>query len=169
MADPMTESAPRCTWCSALLPASDLASCPTCGATLNSTSGDADIKGVTTLDPEAILRARAEVARPRSRLLSFITGEAPNETGGPASAESLAPPDDAVRREMLRLQIEAERADLEAESVALKTDVVLEQGINLADLGDVPAAEEPSPEGNGPVSAEPAAASPAAAPPPPPA
>ena len=36
---------------------------------------------------------------------------------------------------MLRLQIEAERADLEAETVALKTDVVVEMGIPLSQLG----------------------------------
>jgi hypothetical protein len=137
MADPMTGPAPHCQWCSAALPAADVPVCPSCGATLTSTSGtEADIKGVTTLDTEAILRARSEVARPRSRLFSFITGEAPPETAGPPSAESLARPDDAVRREMLRLQLEAERADLEAEAVAMKTEVVVEQGINLAEMDD---------------------------------
>ena len=149
MADPMTGPAPHCQWCSAELPAPDVPVCPSCGATLTSTSGtDADIKGVTTLDTEAILRARSEVARPRSRLLSFITGEAPPETAGPPSAESLARPDDAVRREMLRLQLEAERADLEAEAVAMKTEVVVEQGINLAEMDDRPDADaaEPAPD-----------------------
>jgi hypothetical protein len=134
MADPMTGPAPRCQWCSAELPAPDQAICPSCGATLTSATATEDIKGVTTLDPEAILRARAEVARPRSRLLSFITGEVPVETGGSAEAASLAPPDDAVRLEMLRLQLDAERADLQAEAVSMKTDVVLEQGIDLGAL-----------------------------------
>ncbi len=166
MADPMTGPAPRCQWCSAELPAPDLSICPSCGATLTSAGGTDDIKGVTTLDPEAILRARAEVARPRSRLLSFITGDVPVETGEPASAEAFAIPEDAVRREMLRLQLEAERADLEAESVALKTETVLEQGIDLASLGtdDVPGTTlTPGPAAS--AVAEPA---PAAEPPPPP-
>jgi hypothetical protein len=136
MADPMTGPAPRCQWCSAALPAPDLDVCPSCGATLTSPTATDDIKGVTTLDTEAILRARADVARPRSRILSFITGEVPVETPGEAEAASLAPPDDAVRLEMLRLQIEAERADLEAESVSLKTEAVLEQGIDLTALGE---------------------------------
>jgi hypothetical protein len=143
MADPMTGPAPRCQWCSAPLPAPDLAICPSCGATLNSAAPTDDIKGVTTLDTEAILRARAEVARPRSRILSFITGEVPVDTPGDAEAASLAPPDDAVRLEMLRLQLEAERADLEAETVSLKTETVLEQGIDLAALADD--ADEPAP------------------------
>jgi hypothetical protein len=164
MADPMTGPAPRCQWCSAELPAPDLPTCPTCGATLPGTAGsEPDIKGVTMLDPEAILRARAEVSRPRSRLLSFITGDAPPETGGPASPEALAAPEEAVRREILRLQIEAERADLEAEAVAMKTDTVFEQGIDLAALAD---AEVGSVDGS-PASVDPAGSQPAAPPPPP--
>jgi len=99
---------------------------------------DPDIKGVTTLDPEAIIRARAEVTRPRGGLFSFLTGELPPETGGPASPESLAPPSDDVRREMLRLEIEAERADLVAETIALKSDVLARHGIHVSQLaGDV--------------------------------
>lgn len=184
MADPMTGPAPRCQWCSAPLPAADLPTCPSCGAALTSTTGGEEIKGVTTLDPEAILRARSEVARPRSRLLSFITGEQPVEVGGPGEAESLAPPDDAVRLEMRRLEIEAERADLEAEAVAMKTDVVVEQGIDLAAMADatpaatappatapapvVPAAPvPPTPTSPEPEDAMDAAPAPAAPPPPP--
>ena len=112
--------------------------CPACGAALVSQTGgpDADIKGVTTLDTEAILRARSEVARPRNRLLSFITGEAPPETAGPASPESLARPPDDVRREMLRLEYEARRADLEAETVALKSDELARRGIHVSQLGE---------------------------------
>jgi hypothetical protein len=142
MADPTTGTTPRCQWCSAPLPAADLETCPSCGATLSSAPDTGEIRGVTTLDTEAILRSRSEASRPRRRLLSFITGEEPVELGGPEEAESLAPPDDAVRREMLRLQLEAERADLEAESIANKTDVVLDEGIDLATLGDEAADEE---------------------------
>jgi hypothetical protein len=146
MADVMSGSITRCPWCSAELPVPDVEHCPSCGAALTTATGaEPDIRGVTTLDPEAILRARSEVSRPRSRILSFITGEAPVEVDE-EDAASFAPPSDEVRREMLRLQIEAERADLEAESIALKSDVIAEQGINLADLaaedagsGDAPA------------------------------
>jgi hypothetical protein len=99
---------------------------------------------VTTLDPEAILRARSEVSRPRSRILSFISGEVAVETGSTADAGSIAPPSDEVRREMLRLQIEAERADLEAETVALKSDALAQQGIHLSQLGPAEAAEDPA-------------------------
>lgn len=131
----MTEPTARCPWCSAELPDPTAEACPSCGATLTSTSGpEPQLPGVTTLDAEAILRARSEVGRPRSRILSFITGEVVQETGGPTSPESLAPPSSEVRREMLRLQIEAERADLEAEQIALKADVLAEAGIPLSEL-----------------------------------
>jgi len=153
MVDNLTTPMPRCPWCSAELPIPGAELCTSCGAALVTAPGaDPDIKGVTTLDTEAILRARAEVARPRSRILSFITGEpGTSETGGPASADSLSAPSGEVRREMLRLQLEAERADLQAETVALKSDVLAQRGIHLADLGgaldghdaDAPSSEAP--------------------------
>jgi hypothetical protein len=100
-----------------------------------------EIKGVTTLDTEAILRARSELSKPRgNRILSFITGEIPVEAEAPADPASLARPDLAVRREMLRLQIEAETADLRAESIALKADELARLGIPLSALGNPPPA-----------------------------
>lgn len=139
MADSMNGPITRCPWCSASLPDPSVEQCPSCKATLVGAAGaDADIKGVTTLDTEAILRARSAISRPRSGILSFITGDiASDSDGGPAAAESLAPPDAAVRREMYRLQLEAERADLEAETVALKADVLAQRGIHLSQVGDV--------------------------------
>jgi len=140
MADPMTGPITKCPWCSAELSPPGAERCAACGAALTSQAGgvEPDIRGVTTLDPEAIIRARAEVSRPRGGFFSFLTGEPPPETGGPASPESLAPPSNDVRREMLRLQIEAERADLVAETIALKSDVLAKHGIHVSQLaGDV--------------------------------
>ena len=138
MADAMSGSITRCPWCSAELPVPDVEHCPSCGAALTTATGtEPDIRGVPPLAPAAILRPRSVGSRPRSRILSFITGETPVEVDE-EDAASFAPPSDAVRREMLRLQLEAERADLEAETIALKSDVIAEHGINLADL----AAEE---------------------------
>lgn len=136
MTGPMT----RCPWCSAELSIPGAESCLACGAALVSETGgpDPDIKGVTTLDTEAILRARSAAARPRSRLLSFITGDQPPEEGGPASPGSLSRPPDEVRREMLRLRLEAEQADLVAEAVALRSDEVDRLGIHLSQLGGEP-------------------------------
>jgi hypothetical protein len=143
MVDSMSSPATRCPWCSALLTDDASDTCPSCNATLAAAPGaEGDIKGVTTLDTDAIIRARSEVVRPKSnRLISFITGEVPVDVPDPASAESLAPPDNAVRREMLRLQLEAERADMQAETVALKSDELTRLGIHLSQLGDPGTAE----------------------------
>jgi hypothetical protein len=143
MADAMTGPITPCPWCSALLTDPGAEQCPTCGAILvPAPDAPGEIRGVTTLDPEAILRARSEMNRPRNnRLLSFITGETEVEADVEASATSLARPGDAVRRELLRLQFEAEAADLQAESVALKADELARRGVHLSELGEPPALE----------------------------
>ncbi|HYO42264.1 MAG TPA: hypothetical protein VES19_03630 [Candidatus Limnocylindrales bacterium] len=148
MAEPMNGPITHCPWCSAHLPDPGIDHCPSCGAALIAVAdAPSEIKGVTTLDTEAILRARAEVARPQrnNRLLSFITGEMPVDTSTPAGPEVFAPPPDEVRREMLRLQLEAERAELAAETVALKADELTRRGIHLSELGGVDPAHDPGP------------------------
>jgi hypothetical protein len=138
MSEPMSPSDTYCPWCSAVLPDPAAEKCPSCGAQLVRASGtDANLPGVTALDPEAILRARSEAGRSRGGLLGFLTGRDLPESDGPASAASLAPPDDKVRREMLRLQLEAEQADAVAESVALRSDVLAERGIHLDQLNEL--------------------------------
>jgi hypothetical protein len=113
-------SHPVCPWCSAELPSAALANCPACGATL---MGDPDkpLPGVTTIDPEAIVRAaRTATPQRRNRLVSWITGEEGGDEETPAPPGSLDPPPPEVRREMLRMELEAEVLDLhgEAESLA---------------------------------------------------
>ena len=135
MADLTSGPVTTCQWCSAELPAPDVERCPSCGATLTSATGtEPELPGLTALDPRAIAGARSGDARPRSRILSFLTGDMPPDAGGPLDPSSVAPPSDAVRREMLRLQIDAERADLEAEAIALKSDALAHRGITLAEL-----------------------------------
>lgn len=133
----MSTSEIRCPWCSAVLPDAAADKCPSCGAQLLSVSGsEPALPGVTALDPEAILRARSEAARGRGGILGFLTNrDLPPHSE--AEAESIAPPEDAVRREMLRLQLEAEQADAIAESVALKSDVLAERGIHLNELNAI--------------------------------
>ncbi len=145
MADLTSGPVTTCQWCSAELPAPDVERCPSCGATLTSATGtEPELPGLTALDPHAITGARSG-ARPRSRILSFLTGDMPPDSGGPLDPSSVAPPSDAVRREMLRLQIDAERADLEAEAIALKSDALSHRGITLAELNaaDAPAGDAP--------------------------
>jgi hypothetical protein len=78
---------------------------------------------VTAIDAEAIVRgARAATPERRSRLLTWITGEEPTDEETPAAPGSLEPPPPAVRREMLRMEIEAEVADLQAEAGSLAAE-----------------------------------------------
>ncbi|HEY7524401.1 MAG TPA: hypothetical protein VH720_12190 [Candidatus Limnocylindrales bacterium] len=117
----------RCTWCSAELTDPAAATCPSCGATLVG-EGEPQLPGVTSLDPEAIRAARLPAPRQRSRLLAWISGDYENDTekDEPAPPGSLAPPPPDVAAEMLRLEIAAEVADLEAEAGSIVAEAELE-------------------------------------------
>jgi hypothetical protein len=121
-------AAPRCTWCSAVLPSDHESTCPSCGATLIG-EGDAQVPGLTAIDTDAILRnARAVQAKPRSRLMSWISGEVDDPDASPAPPGSLSPPPAEVRREMLRLELQAQVANAQAEVEAMQADAVVEDG-----------------------------------------
>jgi hypothetical protein len=122
---------PRCMWCSAVLPSDSEVTCPSCGATLIG-EGDNPVPGVTAIDAEAIVRgARATRAKPRSRLMSWISGEYDEDTDKPAPPGSLSPPPPEVRREMLRLELEAQVANLQAEAGAMAAEAAVESGIPI--------------------------------------
>jgi hypothetical protein len=102
---------PHCPWCSAPLASNDLATCPSCGAQLNA-AADGDVPGVTTIDVAA-LAYKAGSPPKRSRILSWISGDdavTPDSSG--ASSAAVEPPSLAVRREILRLELEAEGISL---------------------------------------------------------
>jgi hypothetical protein len=116
---------PRCMWCSSILPSDSEASCPTCGATLIG-EGDNQVPGVTAIDAAAIIRGgREPKPQRRSRLMSWIAGEYP-EDEKPAPPGSLSPPPAEVRREMLRLELEAQVANLQAEAGAMAAEQAVE-------------------------------------------
>jgi hypothetical protein len=122
---------PRCMWCSAELPSDSEVTCPSCGATLIG-EGDNPVPGVTAIDAEAIVRgARATRPKSRSRLMSWISGEYDEETENPAPPGSLSPPPPEVRREMLRLELEAQVANLQAEAGAMAAEAAVESGIPI--------------------------------------
>jgi hypothetical protein len=154
MADQTAPAPTICPWCSATLPADPGATCPSCGATLR-TETEAQVPGVTAIDAEAIVRAaRAPTPQRRSRLLSWISGDYEDEGGEAASTpESLAPPPPEVRREILRLELEAEVANLQAEAESIMADAEVEahaegaEGEPGSETGsDLAAAEPPTDE-----------------------
>src|SRR5919197_2875180 len=117
-----TTDAAHCPWCSAPLPSSSEERCPSCGATLVG-ENESSLPGVTAIDAEAIVRnARSTSGPKRSRLLSWISGEDTETDEAPAPPGSLAPPPPDVRREILRLELEAEVANLQAEADSILAD-----------------------------------------------
>lgn len=146
-----------CPWCSARY-TGEPDTCPSCGAALAvDPATDPALPGLTSIDAAAIVRAKTPVARPRSRLLSWISGEYPDETPSPAEVGALAPPDPDVRREMLRLELEAEVANLQAEADALMADAAVEGGTPGAPAVDAAAPEAvdaAAPEAVDPVTPE---------------
>jgi hypothetical protein len=122
-ADVSTGEVPRCPWCSAPLATPPAELCVDCGAVLGGAAGsEPQLPGVTMLDAEAILRAKSAVSRPRSGLISFLVGNVPDTgdaTAQPPGPGSLAPPSGDVRREMIRLELAARLAELEAEAAEL--------------------------------------------------
>src|SRR5207245_878953 len=103
---PEPASAARCPWCSAELVSPDDSRCRSCGAILIS-EGEPQVPGVTSLDPEVMLRSRREPLK-RNRLLSWITGESDEQPAKQIAPDALAPPPPDVRREMLRIELEAD-------------------------------------------------------------
>lgn len=121
------ESADRtCPWCSADY-TGDPEICPSCGAQLSlDPATDSALPGLTAIDAAAIVRAKTPVPRQRNRLLSWISGDYPDDLQTSSEAGALAPPDVEVRREMLRLELEAEVANLQAEADALMAEASLD-------------------------------------------
>jgi len=110
-----------CPWCSAPVASPDDVTCGACGATLQ---GDAaiEIPGVTAIDGQHASRAAAPRKIRRTFGALFVGSD--DEIPPPSEAElpALAMPDTEVRREMLRLQLDAELADLTARAAALAAE-----------------------------------------------
>ena len=125
MADP-TSTTPStgtvCPWCSAAV-TPETVTCPSCAAVLISDE-EPDLPGVTEVDAK-ILRGE-KPPPPRNRLLSWISGDYPDQASSPADAQAVAPPDPQVQREIRRLEYEAEVASLQAEADALLSEAVVE-------------------------------------------
>ena len=112
-----------CPWCSAPLQSADLERCPSCGATLiGDVAASRRCPGVTAVDAAALIRARHDAGHAAAQPPAVVDQRrVPRRDATTATdAEALAPPDLDVRREMLRLELEAEVANLQAEADALR-------------------------------------------------
>jgi hypothetical protein len=84
---------------------------------------------------------------PRNRLLSWISGDYPDQASSPADAQAVAPPDAQVQREIRRLEYEAEVASLQAEADALLSEAVVEGRVVEVPEGIRPLELDPAAEG----------------------
>jgi hypothetical protein len=107
-----------CPWCSAKVSAK-VTKCPSCGASLRD-AVDEDILGVTQIDPGAV--SRASRIKP-GRLATWLGAEdtAPSSNLG----GHVEPPSKEVREEMLRLELAAIDAEIEAKKQAAEAAKVL--------------------------------------------
>ncbi len=117
-----------CSWCSTIV-TPETEKCPNCGAVL---IGDEEpvLPGVTAVD-EKVVRGETRPVE-RNRLLSWISGEYAEEEATEALSQAIAPPDPEVKREIRRLEIEAEVANLTAEVQARRVEAVAD----VIDEGD---------------------------------
>ena len=126
-------STTTCPWCSATVPV-EAATCPNCGATLRD-AVDGDILGVTQVDIAATTRI-ARMAKP-GRLATWLGAES---TADNAELEGhLEEPSEEVRKEMLRLELAALDAELEAQRAAEEANrrlLLLENGEPVVEGGD---------------------------------
>jgi hypothetical protein len=163
-----------CPWCSAVL-TPDAVICPSCGANL-AADEEHELPGVTAVDQDVVRGLKKTASR--SRLLSWISGE--YEATGPSVVEAgaLAPPDPEVQREILRLEIAAEVANLQAEVDARYAEAIadgrvseLPDGVEAmatgSSLDDLRAAVETTSEGAASAGPAAGATEPAEADPPP--
>ncbi len=100
---------PGCPWCGAPLAAADLATCPSCGAALQPVADLPEIPGVTV----APMDVRRTVRDVSPEIRALVTPPVTDEIAVPGSRPELGPPDQAVRRAMLELELQATRAQAE--------------------------------------------------------
>jgi hypothetical protein len=106
-----------CSWCSAVVPA-EAATCPSCGAA-HRDAVDGDVLGVTQVDLAATSRL-ARMTKQPGRLAVWLGAE--RTTENPELAGHIEPPSEEVRQEMLRLELAAIDAEIEAKRQAAEAN-----------------------------------------------
>lgn len=135
---PPADPVARCPWCSAPVAGAEAVTCSACGATLR---GDAEVEipGVTAIDGVHASRASAPRKVRRTFGALFVGGDDAIPPPSQAELPALAMPDPEVRREMLRIRLDAELADLTARVEALAA----ERGVPMPVVPDT----APEPDG----------------------
>jgi ribosomal protein L40E len=95
-----------CPWCSATVPL-EAQTCPSCGASLGE-APEGDLPGLTQIDPAAVTRTR-RIKVPKFAAFLGVADDA----DAARSTGKVEPPTEAVKREMLRLELAALNAELD--------------------------------------------------------
>ncbi len=95
-----------CGWCGTVLADEAATTCPTCGAALQPQQELPEIPGVNV----APLDVRRAVRTVNPEILALVTPPLADDIARPGTRPSLDPPSTSIRRVMLELEIEAQRA-----------------------------------------------------------
>jgi hypothetical protein len=155
----------RCPWCSAVLPTPGAAVCPTCQARLVEEE-EVEIPGVTSVYPDLLASSAAPRKIKRTFGALFVGDD--NDVSLPSEAElpAIAPPDLEVRREMLRLELDARLAALQAEVTLIESESGARPALPVEPAEAGEPVEEPAPEPSDAAVGEPPAGEPPAGEPP---
>lgn len=107
-----------CPWCGGPIPDRAAGTCPSCGAALHPIAEMPDIPGVTVA-PADVRRTVRDVS---PEILALVAPAVGDQIALPGSRPELGPPDASVRRAMLQLELEAQRAALAAAGVPAAPD-----------------------------------------------
>ena len=108
-----------CPWCSATVPP-EVATCPSCGAALRDIVAE-EVAGVTQVDHAAT--SRLSRLKPPGRVAMWLGAE--RTTDNPELTGRIEPPSDEVRQEMLRLELAAIDAEIEAKKAQAEAQRML--------------------------------------------
>ena len=149
--NPSMDDTSTCPWCSATVPG-EVATCPSCGAALRDVVSE-DVAGVTQVDLAAA--SRLSRLKPPGRVAMWLGAE--RTTENPELSGRIEPPSEEVRKEMLRLELAAIDAEIEAKKAQAEAQRMLppEEGgpAPVADLPPPPPADpaSESPDDSGPA------------------
>ena len=108
-----------CPWCSAEVPA-EASRCPSCNAALRDGVDD-EVPGVTQVDLSAA--SRLSRLKPPGRVAMWLGAE--RTTENPELTGRIEPPSEEVRKEMLRLELAAIEAEIEAKKTQAEAQAML--------------------------------------------
>jgi hypothetical protein len=146
--DQPLDDAAICPWCSAQV-AAEASRCPSCGAALRD-GADGDVLGVTQVDMAAT--SRLARLKPPGRIAQWLGAEPTTENA--ELAGKIEEPSDAVKAEMLRLELAAIDAEIEAKNAQLEAERMLAPEVAKQNADAAPDGSETAGDGSASATGE---------------